>query len=258
MNSLDIIYLIIFFILGLVFGSFYNVVGLRLCKRESLVFPSSHCPKCNHKLKFYELVPVFSYIFLKGKCKNCKEKISIMYPVIEFLTGVLFALSYYVYGISPELILSCLLCSLFIIVTVTDLNYYIIPDSIIVFFGISIFIYNIFTKGILDACTYVVYGAIMFLLMFSLMKLGNFLFKEESLGGGDIKLMAILGMTVKPLVAVLSLSLGAFLALPGSLYLLIKNKDKIIPFGPFIIGAFIIVMLLGIDTSDIINYLMNK
>ena len=70
--------------------------------------------------------------------------------------------------------------------------------------------------------------------------------------------MAILGMTVKPLVAVLSLSLGAFLALPGSLYLLIKNKDKIIPFGPFIVGAFIIVMLLGIDTSDIINYLMNK
>ena len=60
MNSLDIIYLVIFFILGLVFGSFYNVVGLRLCKKESLVFPSSHCPKCNHKLKFYELVPVFS------------------------------------------------------------------------------------------------------------------------------------------------------------------------------------------------------
>ena len=98
----------------------------------------------------------------------------------------------------------------------------------------------------------------MFLFMYGLMKLGNLLFKEESLGGGDIKLMAVLGMTVKPLVSVLSLSLGAFLALPGSIYLLLKKKDKIIPFGPFIVGAFIIVMLMGIDTQDIINYLTNK
>ena len=78
-NTINIIYLILFFILGLVLGSFYNVVGLRLCKGESLIYPPSHCTKCNHKLKFYELVPVFSYIFLKGRCKNCKEKINIMY-----------------------------------------------------------------------------------------------------------------------------------------------------------------------------------
>ncbi len=257
-NVINIIYLILFFILGLILGSFYNVVGLRLCKGESLVYPPSHCTKCNHKLKFYELVPVFSYIFLRGRCKSCKEKISIMYPVIEFLTGVLFALSFYVYGLSPNLVYSLLLSSLFIIITVTDLNYYIIPDSVLIFFGILIFIYNIITKGILDACTYVVYGLVMFLFMYGLMKLGNLLFKEESLGGGDIKLMAVLGMTVKPLVSVLSLSLGAFLALPGSVYLLLKKKDKIIPFGPFIVGAFIIVMLLGIDTQDIINYLTNK
>ena len=257
-NVINIIYLILFFILGLILGSFYNVAGLRLCKGESLVYPPSHCTKCNHKLKFYELVPVFSYIFLRGRCKSCKEKISIMYPVIEFLTGVLFALSYYVYGLSPNLVYSLLLSSLFIIITVTDLNYYIIPDSVLIFFGILIFIYNIIIKGILDACTYVVYGLVMFLFMYGLMKLGNLLFKEESLGGGDIKLMAVLGMTVKPLVSVLSLSLGAFLALPGSVYLLLKKKDKIIPFGPFIVGAFIIVMLLGIDTQDIINYLINK
>ena len=176
-NTINIIYSILFFILGLVLGSFYNVVGLRLCKGESLIYPPSHCTKCNHKLKFYELVPVFSYIFLKGRCKNCKEKISIMYPVIEFLTGILFALSYYVYGLSPSLVYSLLLSSLFIIITVTDLNYYIIPDSILIFFGLLIFIYNIITKGILDACTYVVYGLIIFLFMYGLMKLGNFLFK---------------------------------------------------------------------------------
>lgn len=87
------IYLILFFITGLLFGSFYNVVGLRLPKKESIIYPSSHCPKCNHKLSWYELIPVLSYIFLKGKCKNCKEKISIMYPVVELISGILFALS---------------------------------------------------------------------------------------------------------------------------------------------------------------------
>lgn len=255
--NMEILYIIIFFILGLVLGSFYNVVGIRICKKESLVFPGSHCQNCDHKLKPYELIPVISYIFLKGKCKNCKQKISIMYPVIELITAVLFALSFYVYGLTPELILSLLISSLFVIVVVTDINYYIIPDSILIVFAVLIFIYNIVTKGILDACTYVVYGLIMFLFMYALMKLGNFLFKEESLGGGDIKLMAVLGMTTKPLVSVLSLSLGALIALPGSLYLLIRKKDKIIPFGPFILGAFLIVMFTGIDATDIINYLLN-
>lgn len=252
---MEIVYIIFFFILGLIFGSFYNVVGLRLGKEESLIKPRSHCPNCNHILKAYELIPVFSYIFLKGKCKNCKQKISIMYPLIELFTAILFALSYYVYGFSYELILSIILCSLFIIIIVTDLNYYIIPDSIIVVFGVLIFIYNIITKGFLDACSYVVFGLIMFLFMFALMKLGNAIFKEESLGGGDIKLMAILGMIFKPLVSVASLTLAAFLALPGSLYLMIRKKDKIIPFGPFIVAAFIIIMFIGIDAKDIIDFL---
>ena len=103
---MEIVYLIFFFILGLVFGSFYNVVGLRLGAGESLIKPRSHCTKCNHVLRFYELIPVISYVVLRGKCKKCKQKISIMYPLIELFTAVLFALSYYVYGFSFELILS--------------------------------------------------------------------------------------------------------------------------------------------------------
>ena len=246
---------IVFFLFGLIFGSFYNVVGLRLCKGESIAFPPSHCTSCNHRLKPYELIPVFSYIFLKGRCKKCKEKISIMYPFIELSTGILFAVSYYKYGFSVDLILSILLSSLFMIIVVTDLNYYIIPDSIIVTFGVLIFVYNILKRGILSACTYAVFGLMMFLLMFLLMKLGNALFKEESLGGGDIKLMGILGMINKPLVSVLSLSLSAFIALPCSLYLYLSKKDKVIPFGPFLVVGAIIIMLLGIDTNDIVTFL---
>lgn len=255
---MEVIYLIFFFILGLVFGSFYNVVGIRLCENESLLFPRSHCTKCGHELKFYELVPVLSYIFLRGRCKKCKQKISIMYPVIELFTGILFGLCFYIYGFTPELFLAIILCSIFSIIIVTDLNYYIIPDSIVIITGVLIFIYNIFTKGILEACTYVVFGAIMFMFMFALMKLGNKLFKEESLGGGDIKLMGVLGMTVKPLVSVTSLTLAAFIALPCSMYLLLRKKDKIIPFGPFIVASFIIIMFTGIEASDIMNFLIKK
>ncbi len=250
-----IYFTIAFLLIGLIFGSFYNVVGLRVSKKENLLFPGSHCPKCNHKLKPYELIPVFSYIFLKGKCKKCKEKISIMYPFIELCTGILFAISFYKYGFSTELILALLLSSLLVIVIVTDLNFYIIPDSIVVAFGILIFIYNIIARGILNACTYVVYGLIMFGLMYALMKFGNALFKKESLGGGDIKLMGILGMINKPIVSVVSLSIAAFIALPCSIFFLKKNNDKVIPFGPFIIIAFILIMFLGIDTKDIIKFL---
>ena len=84
--------------LGLVLGSFYNVLGYRLPKKESIVFPSSHCPNCNHQLKFWDLIPVLSYIFLQGKCHYCKKKISIIYPIIELATAILFVTSYYIFG----------------------------------------------------------------------------------------------------------------------------------------------------------------
>ena len=249
-------YLVIFVILGLIFGSFFNVLGLRLCKNENILFPTSHCPNCKHKLKFYELIPVLSYIFLRGRCHYCKSKISIMYPVIELLTAILFGLCFYIYGFSIELALGLLLSSLLMIVIVTDINYYIIPDSIIIVFGVLIFIYNIITKGAIEACTHVAYGVIVFAFMYALMKFGNALFKEESLGGGDIKLMSILGMLNNPIVTIVSLALSSAIALPCSLLILIIKKDKIIPFGPFLIIGIIIITLLKVDTTTIINFLI--
>ncbi len=178
-----------------------------------------------------------------------------MYPIVELCTGILFAVSFYKYGFSTDFILALLLSSLLMIIVVTDLNFYIIPDSITIAFGLLIFIYNIISKGILDACTYAVYGLIMFGLMYALMMFGNALFKKESLGGGDIKLMGILGMINKPIVSISSLTISAFIALPCSIYFLKKNKDKTIPFGPFLVIGFILIMFLGIDTQDIIDFL---
>ena len=96
--DINVLNSICIFILGLVFGSFYNVVGYRLPNNMSIAFPASHCPNCNHKLKFYELIPVLSYIFLKGKCSSCKKRISIFYPFFELLTAILFTISYLIFG----------------------------------------------------------------------------------------------------------------------------------------------------------------
>ena len=120
---------IIIIILGLVLGSFYNVVGLRIPNGESIIKPGSHCPKCNHKLSWYENIPVLSYIFLGGKCKNCKQKISIIYPIIEILTSFLFYISYKIFGLSEEFFISLVISSLVVIIFVSDSKYMIISDS---------------------------------------------------------------------------------------------------------------------------------
>lgn len=238
-------------------GSFYNVVGFRLSNGESIVKPRSHCTKCGHVLSFYELIPIFSYLFLRGKCKKCKNKISIFYPVMELFCGILFAVSYYSFGFSYDLLLSIALSSLFIIVAVSDLNYYIIPDQVNFFFAIAIFIINIVRLGFLEACKYALFGLIIFLLMYLIMIIGKFVFKEECLGGGDVKLLFVLGMTCPLVLSLFGIALSSFIALPISLIIYISNKDKKIPFGPFLVGGFLIILLFKIDTKKLYDFLMN-
>lgn len=247
--------LILFFILGTVFGSFYNVVGFRLCNNQSIIKPRSHCPKCKHQLSSLELIPIISYIFLGGKCKKCKQKISIFYPLIELFTGILFAVSFYSFSFTPDLLLALILSSMFSIILVTDLNYYIIPDEVNMASCILVFIINIIKFGFLTALKYLGYGLIMFLSMYLLMLIGNKIFKEETLGGGDIKLIFVLGMTLPLALSFTGIFLAALIALPVSIYILIKNKDKAIPFGPFLVGSFLILFLLKIDVADIIKIL---
>ncbi len=251
MNTL---YLILFFIFGLIIGSFCNVVAFRRSKNESIIYPRSHCPNCNHTLSPIELIPVFSYLIQKGRCKHCKEKISVFYPINEILTAVLFMISYYVLGFSWNLVLAIVLSTFFVIVVVTDLNYYIIPDEITIFYSIVILIINAFRFGT-TSYKYLIYGLIMFLFMYLLMKIGNLLFKQESLGGGDIKLLFALGLTQPLITSFFAIALACFIALPISGYFYFKKKDKIIPFGPFLIIAFLILLLLNIEPTSLYNFL---
>ena len=123
---MEIYYIIVFFIIGTIFGSFFNVVGYRLPKGKSIVFPPSHCPNCNNKLTPKELIPIISYIIQKGKCTHCKTKIPCFYVIFELITGILFALIYLVYGLTPEIIIPLTFISMLIIITISDYNYMII------------------------------------------------------------------------------------------------------------------------------------
>ncbi len=252
---MQIYYIIAFFILGLCFGSFYNVVGYRLPKKQSLLKPNSHCPKCNHELKWYELIPVFSFLFLKGKCHECHKKIPVFYPIIELITGILFAVSYYSFDFSLELVIALVLSSLFSIIIVTDLNYLIIPDELIIISSIIIVIVNFINLGFLSGLKMIGYGLIIFLVMYLLMKIGNKIFKKESLGGGDIKLMFVLGMTMPLMMSIFSIFIASFIALPVSIVILLKNKDNVVPFGPFLVAGSLFVLFLKLDMDKIFSFL---
>lgn len=241
------IYLI--FVIGLIFGSFYNVVGLRLPNNESIVFPGSHCPKCNHKLAWYENIPVLSYLFLGGKCKNCKKKIDIIYPLIELLTGILFAITYYLYGFSEEFLIGIILVSLVVIIFVSDTKYMIILDSPTVISVILIFIIKWIYEGIKVSLLSLLYGLFIFGIMYLLLIIGNFLFKKESLGGGDIKLSFVAGMVLGPYLGLFYIMFGSFLAFPYAIYTVIKNKNGVLPFGPFLASAMLI-LFYNMDLFD--------
>ncbi len=245
---------IIMFVVGIIFGSFYNVVGYRIPKGKSIVFPPSHCPNCGHKLKSYELIPILSYFIQKGKCRKCHEKISLFYPIFELLTGILFMLAYISFGLTSKLIIAITFISLLIIITVSDYNYMIIPDSVLIFFGTLLLIEIYIIYGPNKALTSIFDGILSFIFMFLLKKFGDFIFKKESMGGGDIKLLFIFGMVLTFPIAILSIFVGSLIGLPLSILIISKNSDHIIAFGPFLALGAIVLLLSKIDLNTIISF----
>ena len=251
---MNVFYLLFFFIIGLFFGFFFCCVGLRLVKGISFVKGHSKCDCCQHELKAKDLVPVFSYLYLRGKCRYCHKKISSLSTFIELFTALLFALSYYSFGFSLDLVLALLLVSMAMIIFSSDLTYLIIPDEVIIFFSITLVIVQFLRLGFGEGLLALVSGIVFFLFMFFLMKLGNHLFKKESLGGGDVKLAFIIGLVLDPFLCLVTIFLASLIALPISLYLLFKNKEHVIPFGPFILIGFFIIFFSKVTTSEIFTF----
>ena len=252
---MEVLYIVCFFIIGLVFGSFFCCVGLRLSTNKKFINDRSVCDNCRQVLSWYDLIPLVSYISLKGRCRYCHKKVSLLNPFIELVTGILFALSYYSFGFSVDLVLALSIIALTMIIFASDLTYMIIPDEVIIFFSIVIIILEFFLEGITGVGLSLLSGLSLFFFMYCLMKLGNALFKKESLGGGDVKLFFVLGLVIDPFLGLVTIFLASLIALPVSLYLLYKNKEHMIPFGPFILIAFLIVFFSKITTSEIFEFL---
>ena len=241
------------FVIGTIFGSFYGVVGTRLPEGKSIVKPRSHCEKCGHILKWYENIPILSYIFLGGLCKKCKNPIGFVYFLIELLSGCLFALCYKIYGLNYEFFIAIVLSSLVIIIFVSDSKYMIINDSPLIVSAILIFIIKWLDTGIVSALMSLVYGLIIFGVAYLLMLFGSLAFKQEALGGGDIKLSFVAGMVLGVKLGILYIVLASFLAFPYAVYVTLKNKDNMLPFGPFLVSSLLIIYLNMNIISEIIK-----
>lgn len=251
---MDGLYLIIFFIFGCFLGGFYTVLGNRLATEDYHFFPY-RCDHCRHLLSFLESVPLFSYWFLKGRCKCCHKKIDIMEPLMEFFTGILFAVSFYSFGFSYDLLIALGIVSMLIIITVSDLNYLIIPDEVLIFFILYFIIVQFLSAGIVEVFFHILTGTFLFLLMYFIMWVGEKALKKESLGGGDVKMMFLFGLVLDPLLGTIAVFLGSLFALPMSFFLLYKNHEKVIPFGPFLLIAFTFLYFTKVTPDVIVSWL---
>lgn len=236
-----------FFILGALFGSFANVVILRLPKEQSVVTPASHCYNCQKPIKFYDNIPILSWFILKGKCRNCGAKFSFRYCLVEIITAILFALAFIKLGWSYYLAEILILLLGLVIVSFIDLDHFIIPDKISLP-GIAIGLIG----GLLDPDRTFMDALLGMLLgggfLWAVAYVYYLLKKEEGMGGGDIKLLAwigaILGWKSVPFIILLSSILGSIVGV----FLILKYKGSmktIIPFGPYIALAAIIYIFGG-------------
>ncbi|MDE0318016.1 MAG: prepilin peptidase [Candidatus Poribacteria bacterium] len=251
----DIWIQIIIFFLGLAIGSFLNVCIYRIPRSDMSIYSPrrSFCPECNQSIKFYDNIPLLSYLFLRGKCRHCKAKITVLYPIVELATAGLFLVMYYQFGRTLDFLHALIFVSLLIPIFVIDAQHYIIPN-VISLTGL------ILGLGIVSAIAYqnkdidylkmrligfVAGGLVLWLIAF----VGSAILRKKAMGGGDIKLMAIIGLFLGawpelPMVIALSAFSGAVI---GTLLIATgkKSRQSPIPYGPFLAGAAVVVLLWG-------------
>lgn len=245
---------VLLFIIGACLGSFFLVVGKRLPINEDVLFSRSRCDKCKKELKWYDLIPIFSYVFLKGKCRYCGEKISPLNLIVEIFMGLFFALGYHFIPIDYNFYAYLVLSSLMMLIFISDFSYYIILDSPLIIASILLFILKFIFWGYKDALISIVSGILLFLVMYLIKIIGDKLFKRESLGGGDIKLAFVIGYALGFRLSLIAIILSSFLALPYSVASLKLQKNNEVPFGPFLVSSLFIVFLFQDKFINILGF----
>lgn len=260
-----------FFLFGSVIGSFANVCIWRIPRKKSIIYPFSQCPKCSAYLKWYENIPMLSYLFLKGTCRYCGGKISPHYPLIESFTGLLFLLLYLNFSLSKDLFFSIVLTTFLFVASGIDYFHRIIPDKLtysLIIFGLSFSFFNPFlshnplsvvgyslfayhntlhlTRFFYALSSALLAGLLLYLIAIS----GEKIFKKEAMGGGDVKLLAgiaaFLGIAKAIWIIFLASLIGGLVGISRILYRKyyhIHSGDDAIPFAPYLsIATFVILI----------------
>jgi len=234
-----------FFVLGLIIGSFLNVCIYRIPRGISITKPLSFCPACKKSIRFYDNIPIISYILLKGKCRYCGNPISIQYPLVELLTGIFSLVLFYKYGLRLEYAFYLIFVSSLIIISGIDIQYQIIPNLITIpgmLFGLLIAFF--LGKGLFNAISGLVLGGGSLLLVSWIYSLVT---GKEGMGGGDIKLLGMIGAWLGPRSIFPVVMLASFSGVIISIIVFIaknKGKETAIPFGPFLsLGATCYLLL---------------
>ena len=239
MSAVILLYIIIF-TYGLLIGSFLNVLIYRIPKKENIAIVRSHCMKCGYQLKWYDLVPLFSWLFLGGRCRKCREKISIQYPLVEAVNGILYVIVFYYYGLSIESLLYCLLFSALLALSVIDFRTYEIPVG----FNYFILILGLI-RLVTDLQNWPTY-CIGFLAVSGFLYLLVVLSGGRAMGGGDVKLMATCGLLIGWKLILLAFILGCIL---GSVIHIIRMKvskqGHVLAMGPYLSMGIAIAVLYG-------------
>jgi len=235
------------FIFGAVVGSFLNVCIYRLPKGESIAFPPSHCPACDYKIPFYDNIPLVSYLVLGGKCRSCRAAISLQYPVVELITALLALFLFMRYGLSFLFAVLFLFCAAMVVITFIDLEHLIIPDVISLSGIVLGFVFSFFIPqlGWQNSLFGILAGGGSLYLVATLYHLFT---GKEGMGGGDIKLLAMMGAffgwKAVPFIIFMSSLVGSVV---GVTVMFAQNKDSklAIPFGPFLALGAILYIFFG-------------
>lgn len=246
---------VLMFILGTIFGSFYLVLATRLPNKEDVIVTRSRCDSCKVELKWYNLIPLFSYLIQRGKCSNCGEKITSEHFWVELATGLLFLLSYIYFPIGYDFYLAIIIVSIMMIIFVSDFKYMIILDSPLVVGTILIIILKLVYFDYKAVLFSVLSGISLSCIMLMIQELGTFLLKKESLGGGDIKFSFFIGLCLNLKLGAAALVLSTFLALPYAIATLYLKENHEFPYGPFLSGALFIVFFHYDKFNMLIDFL---
>ena len=236
----DIILYIIIFLFGIVIGSFLNVCIFRIPNKEDIVKTGSHCMSCGYRLKWYDMIPVASFLALRGKCRKCGTKLSVQYPLIEAANGILYVCIVWTGGLSIESLLYCLLASALIVLSVIDFRTYEIP------FGINLFILALGLIRVVTDLQHILNYLIGLLAVSMVLAVLYYATGGRAIGGGDVKLMAACGLLLGWKLIILAFLLGCVLgAVIHVIRMKVSGEGRVLAMGPYLSLGVLIAALWG-------------